>query len=197
MNQVGQQTCFETIRRPHAAWWGWEKGSIGGDTAARSRTFDNGGGSTFRLRRDVETFEGDVAYISNLWIPADPLYTFRVRGLYTSCLSSRTSSNSVLSSSMRFLTRNRVYSSFLYSPSVSVIIRLPSIEIITSKLKDRWRGKSIGKFLQCDATRKIRSISEKECRSSGVYVRRVKLTNLPRVHLLDGRYRWTNLVKKH
>lgn len=35
-------------------------------------------------RRDVETFEDGVPYISDLWIPADPLYTLRVQLVHES-----------------------------------------------------------------------------------------------------------------
>lgn len=30
-------------------------------------------------RRNIETFEDGVPYITDLWIPADPLYTLRVQ----------------------------------------------------------------------------------------------------------------------
>lgn len=74
-------------------------------------------------RRDVETFEGSVAYISNLWIPAGPLYTFRVHPVHEFPLIDEKLGELVSDAFRNWITD---FSSFFYSPTCVPVIAIIS-----------------------------------------------------------------------
>lgn len=102
-------------------------------------------------RRDVETFEDGVPYITDLWIPADPLYTLRVQLVHECPLSFRVNPTCFPLIGSIVDQRTLIIFSILVSLIYVAVLISDRVQLFDDKLDE----KSIGYFR--DATSDLRN----------------------------------------